>query len=137
MLSIGFHLPTNKGFLPAKLQLGPFILAHVRSIHPLLPQSVYSLVDTRERDFSTQKPQLLSCNLIGPYANEIYVLKGINYFTNQDHDCAVKDVNDPHLSNILNTVSNVLNSTVLLLDGDEDTGFQIEGAFELDALKNN
>ena len=92
------------------------------------------MVDTKQRDFSTPKPQLLSCNLIGPYANQLYVLKGIKYFINPNSECAVNDVNDPHLASILKTFSAVLESPVLLLEEDQNLGLSIKGPFDLDSI---
>ena len=134
MSLLGFQLPTDTGTLPAKINLGSFMLVFMSSVHPLRPQNVYSLVDTKQRDFSTPKPQLLSCNLIGPYANQLYVLKEIKYFINPNSECAVNDVNDPHLASILKTFSAVLETPVLLLDEDQTLGFSIKGPFDLDSI---
>lgn len=134
MSVLGFQLPTSTGTLPAQLKLGSFRLVFMSSVHPLRPQNVYSLVDTKQRDFMTDKPQLLSCNLVGPFGNQLYFLKQIRYFTNEKGECVIKDLSDPYLANVLKSFSDALDSPVLRLQQDEIHGYTVEGLFDLNHI---
>lgn len=134
MSVLGFQLPTHTGKLPAQLKLGSFRLVFMSSINPLCPQNIYSLVDTNERDFMTDKPQLLSCNLVGPFGKQLYFLKQLKYFTNQKGECVIKDLSDPYLASVLKSFSDALDSPVLRLQQDEIHGYTVEGLFDLNDI---
>lgn len=114
----GLQIPTNTKRLPYRGKIGNYHLAFIKEIHPLIPQVVFGVSKDEVRDFSTQDPQLLTFNLVGPYENQCYTLQKIKYFSNAKNDYVDLTVNDKYLNLILQDISKLFSSKILLLKGE-------------------
>lgn len=114
----GLQIPTDTGRLPSRGKIGNYHLAFMEQIHPFLEQVVYGVSSGGVRDFTTANPQLLSFNLIGPYEDQHYTLKNIKYFSNAKNDYVRLTTNDKYLNLILQHISELFRSQILLLEGE-------------------
>lgn len=114
----GLQIPRDTMQLPARERIGNYQLAFMQNIHPLLPQVVSGVSSCEVRDFLTTTPQLINFNLIGPYGDQYYTLQNIQYFSNAENDYVRLTINDEHLNLILQHISGLFSSPILLLEGE-------------------
>ncbi|MCH7332145.1 hypothetical protein [Acinetobacter modestus] len=114
----GLQIPTDTGRLPSRGKIGNYHLAFMQQIHPLLPQVVSGVSSGGVRDFSTATPQLITFNLVGPYENQHYTLQNIKYFSNAENDYVSLTTDDKYLNLILQHISELFSSQILLLEGE-------------------
>lgn len=130
MECLGFQIKSENGKLPTKKEFGSFILTFSSTIHPLRPQSLYSLMDRSEINIHSTQPQLISYSLAGPYSNELYVLVDAKYYSNQLKDYVTVNKTNPNRKAILKKMENVLGQQILLLEGDFDQDFSVKGMYQ-------
>ena len=124
MRCLGFKFQTQDGHLPARSEWGSYLLVFMNQFFSMSLQNRYSLVDRRPTiDRSSTQPQDISCSLVGPYGDGLYVVLDLKYYSNSVKDHVKMEPNDTHRTDLLRHLTNIFGGDLIVLEGEFREGF--------------